>query len=527
MIAALLLGLALQQAPAAAQPAPAAKATVEGIVVHAATGEPLRKAQVSLNRAGSNGAAAAVATDGSGRFAFSVEAASYRLSAERNGFVRQELGAKRPGRAGAALVLSPGEMVRDVKLALTPQSAITGRVVDEDGEPLSGISVQTVRQVYSRGRREWVPTGAATTNDLGEYRIHGLAPGRYFLAATNRVNRVRSDEGYPPLYFPGALDPASAAPIELNPGGVFSGADFTLRRVQTGRIRGRVTGSPGRRVAVMLAPSTGSFVRFTPGDRASSVDSEGNFEIRGVLPGSYAVSARSAENGRMQGTSRIVQVTSGNITDVELSMGSGMELKGAIKMEGDAALAARVYVSLTPDELPALGMQNVRTQADGRFSLANVASARYQVNVSSLPPGAYVKSIKMGDVDVLANGIDLSEGGAADALEIVLSLAAAQLQGVVFTADTKGAQGSTVVLVPDESRRNRTSLYRTATTDHMGRFSMQGVPPGDYKIFAWDDIDNGIWYEPDFMRAQESNGQTLKLSESARETLQLKLIRSN
>ncbi len=527
MIAALVYALALQQAPAAAQPAPAAKATVEGIVVHATTGEPLRKAQVSLNRTGSNRPGAAIATDASGRFTFSVEAASYRLSAERNGFVRQELGAKRPGRAGAPVVLSAGEIVRDVKLALTPQSVIMGRVVDEDGEPLSSISVQTVRQVYSRGRSEWVPTGAATTNDLGEYRLHGLAPGRYFLIATNRVNRVRSDEGYPPLYFPGALDPASATPIELNPGGIHSGADFMLRRVQTGRIRGRVTGSSGRRVAVTLMPSTGSFARFSPGERASTVDSEGNFEIRGVLPGSYAVTARSAENGRTHGTSRIVQVASGNITDVELAVGSGMELKGGIKMEGDSPLAARVYVSLTPEDLPALGMQNARTQVDGRFSVANVAPARYQVNVSSLPPGTYVKSIKTGDVDVLANGLDLSQSQAVDALEIVLSPAAAQLQGVVFTADTKGAAGATVVLVPDESRRNRLSLYRTATTDHLGRFSMQGVPPGDYKIFAWDDIDSGIWYEPDFMRAQESNGQTLKLAESARETLQLKLIPLN
>ena len=526
MILPLALCLALlQQSPVAPGQAPMRKAVIEGIIVHAATGEPLRKAQVSLNRINNTGSAVAVITDASGRFTFpAVEPGQYRIAAERNGFVRQEHGAKRPGRAGATVALSPGEILRDVKIALTPQSVIAGRVFDEDGEPLASISVQALRQGFSRGRREWFPVNGATTNDLGEYRIHGLAPGRYFLTATARLGRVHSDEAYPIVYHPGSLDPSGAVPVELNAGAVYSGIDFSLRRVATGQIRGRIIGSPSRRMAVMLLPAAGSAVRYANADRAAAIDNDGRYEIRGVLPGSYILSARANESGRMQSAAQPVQVAAGSITEANLALGPGIEIKGAVKIEGQSAPPPRVYITMTPGEGPGLGMQNTRSQDDGRFAANNLVATDYRLNVTNLPAGSYLKSVKMGDLDVLANGLDLSRGAAGDSVEILISPSAAQVQGVAMDADGKPSIGATIVLVPGESLRTRPYLYRTATTDHLGRFSLTGLAPGDYKLFAWEDVEFGFWLDADFMRAQESHGQSLTLAEKDQQNLQLKVI---
>jgi hypothetical protein len=226
----------------------------------------------------------------------------------------------------------------------------------------------------------------------------------------------------------------------------------------------------------------------------------------------------------MQAAAQAVHVTAGSITEANLTIGPGIEIKGSVKIEGQTTMIPRMSVTFTPDEGPGLGMQNARTQDDGRFSANNLVATEYRVNVGGIPPGAYLKSVKMGETDVLANGLDLKRGVSADALEVVVSPAAAVVQGVAMAADGKPAIGATVVLIPDEARRGRNYLYRTASTDQLGRFSLAGLAPGDYKLFAWEDVEFGIWLDADFLRAQESNGQSVKLAEKDQQNLQVKVI---
>ena len=132
-------------------------------------------------------------------------------------------------------------------LRLTPHGVIAGRVLDEDGEPVERVQVSTMRYQSFRGSGNCCLRGGMT-DDLGEYRIFGLAPGKYcasaryqqrgFMAAEDRTAGGKPDEDYVPTYYPGTNDPAGAVLVAVTAGSVLGGTD-TLRKARTVRVRGR------------------------------------------------------------------------------------------------------------------------------------------------------------------------------------------------------------------------------------------------------------------------------------------------
>ena len=117
-------------------------------------------------------------TDDQGKFQFKeVEEGPYRVAAARNGFARQEYGQRSFNRPGIVVNIRAGQQVNDVSFRLIPASTISGRVMDTNGEPLAGITVQALRSTYdATGKRTLQPASSARTNDLGEYRIYWINP---------------------------------------------------------------------------------------------------------------------------------------------------------------------------------------------------------------------------------------------------------------------------------------------------------------------------------------------------------------
>ena len=136
---------------------------------------------------------------------------------------------------------------------------------------------------------------------------------------------------------------------------------------------------------------------------------------------------------------------------------------------------------------------------------------------------AYVKSVRLGDSDVLANGMHLY-GPAEQSLEIVIGLNGAELEGVAFENGRDPAANITVVAVPDGGNRGRADLYKRAATDRQGRFTMGGLAPGDYTLYAWVDLERGAWESPEFMRAFEGRGRFVRLREGKNEPVELSVI---
>jgi len=141
-----------------------------------------------------------------------------------------------------------------------------------------------------------------------------------------------------------------------------------------------------------------------------------------------------------------------------------------------------------------------------------------------LPPGFYVKSIKSGDTDLLAAGLDLTSGAPGD-LDVVLSPNAGQVTGLVQDAQSQPVAGATVVLIPqDQERREQQRDYRVATTDQAGGFNLTSVVPGDYRVYAWEDVESGAYFDPEFMKPVESRGEKISLHEKDQVILQLAVI---
>ncbi|MGH9593740.1 MAG: carboxypeptidase regulatory-like domain-containing protein [Bryobacteraceae bacterium] len=228
----MLLALALGLSFAAAQQ-PAQQTRVSGSVI-ALNGEPVRRATMRLQ--GQPPINLTVATDDEGRFVFeNVTPGRYTLSAEKAGFITQRYGARSNTTAGTPLLLTAGQELKDLSVQLSPQGIISGHVSDADGDPAPNSLVQLQHYTYTRGRRQLSSIGGSQTNDQGDFRIANLAPGRYYLYARNnrvlttRSSRASGQEVNVQTYYPNALEPAEATPLDVVAGGDIRGVTIQLR----------------------------------------------------------------------------------------------------------------------------------------------------------------------------------------------------------------------------------------------------------------------------------------------------------
>ncbi len=534
LVFALLLPLAMgAQAPADDLGA------ISGAVVNAITGEPVRRATVTLRRMDvATGTASVTATDSNGNFAMGTpEPGTYRLTADHPGFLSAQFGARGPAKAGTPLVLERGQKVTGIRVNLYPQAVISGRVVDEDGEPVPNIDVQVSRLQYMQGRKQLSRAGSRITDDRGEYRIFSLAPGQYYVSAVYRpdANAPASPEGqYVTTYYPRTADPGAAAPVEVTPGSQVGHIDLTLVRVRTVSVKGRVTsqinaGSAGsHNVQVILSARNPVGAGGETGRGAQTLP-DGSFEFAHVVPGTYHLVAVASAGAEAYSARIALQVGSGNIEGLAIVIPPPITVTGQVKIEGgDTASLSLIRVATQPFD----GMNTVfgpmpesLVKPDGAFQFTGLSAERYRIVVSGLPEGFYVKSIRAADVDVQMSGLDLTSGAAAP-LAILLSPNAGQLTGSVVNSNTmKPAGAMTVVLIPQEKeRRSREGFYRTTLSDSAGNFAFQSIVPGEYKVFSWDEIPYGAWMDPAFLTTQEALGESVSISEGSRKSIHINVI---
>jgi protocatechuate 3,4-dioxygenase beta subunit len=479
--------------------------SVRGTVVSATTGEPLRKAVVNLQSvpAKFDGRVLESMTDSSGTFAFdAVPAGNYVALARRNGYL--ESGSKARG-----VTVQKDQSIADLVLKLTPQSVVTGKVVDEDGDPMQSVAVHLMREAYLRGRRTYNQTFSAQTNDLGEYRIPGLRPGRYLLMADPpQVVGKPAGPSYVPTY--------AAAPVEMTPGQELRGADIRLRKTQTQTLKGRVvdvSGAPIRSGSLFLSivdsPST-------PAERAISIGPDGVFTLMNLPPGSYMLqgSGTDPKGGRLSG-SMPIRVSEREAEDVVLRLAAAGQVSGVVRASEGAVDLRAVRVILDPlDEFP-LDMQSSRTLGDGgAFTVPDVVPARYAVDVFGAPEGYYVQSVQWSGQDVTESGITVS--GDVPGLDVVLTKGAANVEGSV---DTPLA---IVVVVPPSNKRQRWTLYKTAMAGATGRFTVRNLPPGEYTVAAFPPgTDTSILQNPEVLNQIGSRAVTVK---PGSEPVELKVV---
>jgi protocatechuate 3,4-dioxygenase beta subunit len=528
-------------------PPPAPTGSVEGIVIRADTREPLKKAWVTVRMVEGPGKSSGVLTDATGRFELTdIEPGRYRLRVERNGYVSQAYGQQGPRMPGTILSISPGQTVRDIQVAMIASGVLSGHIYDDDAEPVVNAQVSVLSFRYREGRRELLPMWGGPTNDLGEFRIYGLAPGSYYVSATFRgrgrpplaggssaAGGAGSGEemGYAPTYYPGTNDIGRAIPLDLKSGDKVPGLDFNLLSTRAVRVRGRIlnpaTGKGESRVMVMIVPRESKVRSFSPSTQAYVNNPQGEFELRGVVPGSYTLIANSSAGDETYQARIPLEVGPTDIDGLIVPLGKGAEIAGRVRWESGSELNSdrTIHVGLTAREF---GFEMWRRVPDvkkgGSFVLKNVVDGEYRVGIYGAPEDCYLQSARLGGDDVLTNGVSISVGRTPGPLEIAINCAGAILEGSVADEEFKPVTGANVVLVPDTERREMPHLFKTTTTDQYGGFSIRGIAPGEYKAFAWERIERGAYQDPEFLRRFEGDGKTVTVKEGERLVVQLPLI---
>ncbi len=528
-----------QNSPAAPIP-PEDLCTMEGKILNIATSEPVKRAQIQLQRldaAPATGLPSLLGTesDESGHFAMKdIEPGLYRMTVAHNGFIQQQYGARSPGHGGTPITLTRAQQLRNLEIKLTPHGVLTGRVVDDEGEPVRRAEVQVMMVRYTPRGKELQRVGGATTNDLGEYRAYGLTPGKYYVSATIPPDNggpaatpaESSDESLVTTYHPNTTDAAGAAVVEVIAGRELHGIDIRMLKGRTFHVKGAVSSTlPGHHYfQLYLLPRSSSFSSGSMRNKAP--DAKGDFDFAGVAPGAYNLHAILSE-GSDHFEGRIpIDVTNANVEKVALAVAPGPTVTGHISLEGDTKIdltPVQIWLSPRAPVMITFSQARGKLKDDNTFELTNVVPDLYNVNISNLPAGCYVKSIRAEAVDVQAAGLDISNGNISP-VEIVISPNAAQVSGTV--QDDRTGQpfpNALIVLVPQDSvAQGRTDVYRQASSDQAGSFQVKSVPPGSYKVYAFEDLEPFAYYDPAFLK--QYSGEPVDLKENDQAKLQLKVI---
>jgi protocatechuate 3,4-dioxygenase beta subunit len=559
--------------------------TLEGSVLNASTGEPVQRATLTLVGSGlqgnlgggrGGGGGRSARTDNEGKFKFeSVQPGTYRLSADRVGFLRQQYGAQTPGGSGAPVNLAQSQTVRNLDIKLTPQGVILGTVFDDEGDPLPRATVAAYRMgkatSMTSARRGGQQTGGtANTNDIGQYRIAGLPPGDYAVIASGQSGRAGGgrggmggfagapggrgraaaaaavEEDLLPTYYPSSLDAAAAAPVEVSPGQEMAGVNIALRKGRLYQVQGKVAGVTAQDaggVRVNLLPREGGAASmFMGGGAAGAVRADGSFQVARVQPGSYYLIAQSMGGGGRGGGRggmggpgagpvgrTTVDVGSSDVTNILITMVDPVPVTGTVKVEGQQAQSTQsqtMSLSLTPVEyIPGLpGGGATARVSQGAFKMAAVTPDNYYVVFGGLPEGSYVKSVRMNGQEAIEKGIDLTSARGAVVLDVTLSTNGGSVEGTVVE-DGKAAPGSYLMLLADPIRPGQPYLNRSSTSDQDGKFTIKGLAPGDYKLYAFEESQPEIAQDLTLIKPFESKAAKVKVSESSTERAELKVLK--
>jgi uncharacterized surface anchored protein len=446
----------------------------------------------------------------------------YRLSANHADYV--------PGQS-VDVSIRADEAAKGLVLGMIPKGSITGRVYNKNGDAIAGANVQPLKYAYQDGRRILLTIatqkGNGQTNELGEYTLTGLAPGPYIIKADIPGSSASSRETFLPVYFPNTTDPAMASPVELPPGVNFNGVDLRINEARAVRVSGRVkdgtSGEPAVGAAVTLVPrrgtvATGSLKRTQTGEM-------GIFEFLNMAPGSYDVVATSTA-GRLA-ASESIEIRSDDVEGVNLVLQSQLSIKGKVSLENQPTETGSVNLSGIRVELrrepyiPELLILLPYVAADGSFTFDGVTPGDYRLKVTGNRIKGYTKSARLGAIDALNPPFHIDGPGEFD---VTLSPNAGSIDATVINKEGKTVSDATIVLVPDPPRRQRFDLYYVAGSGPNGRLHLDGIAPGDYRVFAWDDVPADAWEDADFIRSYEDRGKSAHITEGGSENIELRMI---
>jgi hypothetical protein len=523
LIAALFM-MAILQAPQT----PAGTGVIEGVITRGGTTQPIHNAYVAISSG--NNLYFFTTTDGTGYYILrDLPGATFKLEVTAEGYL--DIGGVL---SREEIRLNANQRLRH-NLAMTAMAAISGRVSDDNREPLPNLEVQ-VLQLGSdvQGRPEWRPIKTVTSNEKGEYRAAGLAPGEYYVRT---VRKPSPDSLSLVTFFPGTADARSAAKVILREGEE-GNATFSVSPARTFSIGGTITGldSSTRAAAVRLfvipqdsriPRDMDTLSRVLNGDAGVG---SGDFQLKGLLPGMYDLFVRHPD--RLAKVS--LEIRDADIQDLRIPLEPGVDVKGRIKIEGDEATPVtleaeervgpmtftsgsakgRFFLTLRNDFVAGMFVAKppVVNSSENSFTIPGVSAGVYGIGIQGTDTTRfYLADIRQDGRSVFDEGLQVSRRP-IDSLEVVLGLDGGAVEGTVLTEKKSPVF---VVLAPQSSRRQNGSLYKTlGLADPSLPIKFSQVAPGLYTLFAFEVEKSGAsvpYRSPDFLPLYETQGVSVKI----------------
>ena len=531
-------------------------AVLEGIVTDVRNGEPLPSVQVRLS-SDARFATNSVLTGTDGRFRFTAVPGEYILVAQRPGFFGPSINKTPSFNVTRRVSLVSGDTSPAQKLTLTPGGVVTGRIVDSAGRPAADGTVHVVQMRYEDGAPSLALVRSAETDQRGEYRIYWAPPGDYLVVfdpddstvAAPTFASVDSSDIQTRTFYPGVTRREEAHHVQVLPGTERSGVDFVVQTTRTYRISGRVVNpyvapggvtpqDPTRAYAASLAEmpqfvlvnldsptAAETFMSGYANLLPLAERQAGYFVLRGIPEGRYDIFATAHHaasdvnySGRVS-----VDLRSQDLEGLQITVNPPVDLAGRVIVQGEAAPSATGVNLRSAESSRVYAPKDVRPAENGEFTFEDLVEGTYLLGVTP-PEGMYVADLRQGGRSVYADARIRVGSNAPDSVQIFIASNAGVISGSVVHPEGRSGSDTTVVAVPDAPLRGSALLYKTARPDDSGNFTIAGLAPGRYKLFAWEGIVDGAWMNPEFLSKYDDLVTGIRVTPGKAEGLRVPVI---
>jgi hypothetical protein len=468
-----------------------------GRVVDMATGEAVGGAAIVITAYGTPRPVSRVIATDKGEFVVTgLARGRYTLEAAHVGYRAGRYGQEFPDELEAPVSVDGVNTVTSIVVPLWKPAIITGRVVDEGGTPVVGLSVMAVERVFASGRATFQPVEGAKTDDQGVYRILNLTPGDYVvtLAATTTQ---------PAVFFPGLPSATGAEVFTLSAGAERTGIDFRIVKQSAphGSIHGRVVPSGAGTPVTLFADDADEFVNIplmhaqtgATGAYAFAAVPAGNYFVRAVVKAT-AKTSRASYYGRNSVAEAHVAVDRTNVTAPPLDL-EAAGLSGRVVFRGDSdrpPMSTLLLFAARADGRAIEPWPSMPTRdpvdSDGRFSVTGLAAAKYFVSVEATGAAAWhTQEVTVQGRPVPNDVVEVGPAGATDIVVVMTDTPRATLAGMIVDDDAHPRGAASVYLIPSDATLwldcGYAFRFQTQRSDASGHFSFQ-APAGDYLVAA-------------------------------------------